>query len=69
MSSGIDKLQELGAQKIYEQTHVSKEHVQAILHNSFEGLNKVLEMKHRSTISQKKTNKTIECLYTGGGLI
>jgi len=41
MNSGIDKLKELGAQKIYEQTHVSKEHVQAILHNSFEGLNKV----------------------------
>jgi len=41
MSSGIEKLQELGAQKIYEQTHVSKEHIQAILHNSFEDLNKV----------------------------
>jgi len=41
MSSDIDKLKELGAQKIYEQTHVSKEHIQAILHNSFEDLNKV----------------------------
>lgn len=41
MNSGLDKLKEIGAQKIYEQTHISKEHVQAIIHNSFEGLNKV----------------------------
>ena len=41
MNSGIDKLKEIGAQKIHEQTHVPKEHIQAILHNSFEDLNKV----------------------------
>jgi len=41
MSSEIEKLKDIGAQKIYEQTHVPKNHVQAILHSSFEGLNKV----------------------------
>ncbi|MEA1955715.1 MAG: hypothetical protein U9N02_04390 [Campylobacterota bacterium] len=41
MSDGLNKLKEIGAQKIYEQTHVSKEHVQAIIHNSFEDLTKV----------------------------
>jgi len=41
MSSGIDKLKDIGAQKIHEQTHVPKGHIQAILHNSFEDLNKV----------------------------
>lgn len=41
MNSGIDKLKEIGAQKIHEQTHVPKGHIQAILHNSFEDLNKV----------------------------
>ncbi|MBN2782493.1 MAG: hypothetical protein JXQ66_04575, partial [Campylobacterales bacterium] len=41
MSSDLEKLREIGAQKIFEQTHITKEHVQAILHKSFEGLNKV----------------------------
>ena len=41
MSSGIDKLKEIGIQKIHEQTHVSKKHVEAILNNNFEGSNKV----------------------------
>jgi hypothetical protein len=41
MNSDLNKLKEIGAQKIYEQTHVSKEHVQSILHSSFEGLSKV----------------------------
>jgi len=62
MSNGIDKLKEIGAQKIYEQTHVSKEHIQAILHNSFEDLNKVqiigfisiLEREYKVDLSETK---------------
>ena len=41
MSEALEKLQKIGAQKIYEQTHIPAEHVQAILHGSFEGFNKV----------------------------
>lgn len=41
MSDGFDKLKEVGAQAIHEKTHITREHVQAILHDSFEGMNKV----------------------------
>jgi len=41
MSDGFDKLREIGAQKIHEKTHITREHVQAILHDSFEGMNKI----------------------------
>lgn len=39
--SGFDRLKEIGAQKIHEKTHITKQHVQAILHESFEGINKI----------------------------
>ena len=41
MSDGFEKLKEIGAQKIHEKTHITREHVQAILHDSFEGMNKI----------------------------
>jgi len=41
MSEGLEILKELGAQKIHKETHISKEHIQAILHESFEGLQPV----------------------------
>lgn len=41
MSSGFEKLKEIGAQKIHEQTHISKHHVQAILHETFDDINKI----------------------------
>lgn len=41
MNEGLVKLREVGAQKIYEKTHIPVEHVQAILHESYDGLNKV----------------------------
>ena len=41
MSDGFNKLKELGAQKIHESTHITKEHVQAILHNSFDSMSKI----------------------------
>jgi hypothetical protein len=66
MNNGIEILKEIGAQKIYEQTHVSKEHVQAILHNSFEGLNKIqiigfisiLEREYKVDLTQTKESAT-----------
>lgn len=41
MSEGLERLRNIGAQKIHEETHVSLEYIQAILHESFEGLSKV----------------------------
>lgn len=41
MSEELDKLKSLGAQKIYEDTHIPVLHVQAILHNSFDSFSKV----------------------------
>jgi hypothetical protein len=41
MSDSLDKLKNIGAQKIYEDTHIPAEHVQAILYESFEGLSKI----------------------------
>jgi hypothetical protein len=41
MNEGLEKLKSIGTQKIYERTHIPTGHVQAILHESFDGLNKV----------------------------
>lgn len=41
MNEALAKLQEIGAQKIYERTHIPVDHVQAILHESYDGLSKI----------------------------
>ncbi len=41
MSEEIDKLRDIGAQKIHEATHISKQHAQGMLHESFEDMNKI----------------------------
>jgi len=41
MSEALDRLKKIGAQKIYEETHIPVEHVQAIIHGSFDGFSKV----------------------------
>jgi len=41
MNEELEKLQSLGAQKIYENTHIPIHHVQAMLHNNFDGFSKV----------------------------
>jgi len=41
MSDGLEKLRALGAQKIHEQTHIVRQHVQAVLHETFDQMNKV----------------------------
>ena len=41
MSEELDFLRDLGAQKIYEDTHISLKHAQSVIHESFEGLTKV----------------------------
>jgi len=37
----LDRLRDMGAQKIYEDTHISLKHVQSIIHESFEDLTKI----------------------------
>ena len=41
MKEGCERLQELGAQKIHEDTHIARQHIQAVIHESFEDLNRV----------------------------
>jgi len=41
MSKGLERLKEIGAQKIYEETHIPIQHVQAIIHESFDGFSRV----------------------------
>ena len=41
MKEDTQRLQELGAQKIHEDTHIARVHIQAVIHESFEDLNRV----------------------------
>ncbi len=41
MNEDFQKLKDIGAQKIHEATHISKQHVQSILNDSFENMTKV----------------------------
>ncbi len=41
MSKGLEKLKEIGAQRISEDTHIPVEHVQAIIHQSFDSFTRV----------------------------
>ncbi|WP_455757041.1 hypothetical protein [Sulfurimonas sp.] len=41
MNDGLNVLKDLGAQRIHNDTHISKEYVQAIIHENFDGLNSV----------------------------
>ena len=62
MSEELDLLREIGAQKIYEDTHISLKYAQSIIHESFEGLTKVqflgfisiLEREYNQDLSKLK---------------
>lgn len=41
MSEALERLKKIGAQKIYEETHIPVEHAQAMLHESFDGFSRV----------------------------
>jgi len=41
MNDGLNVLKEIGAQRIHKETHISKEYVQAVIHENFDGLNSV----------------------------
>jgi hypothetical protein len=62
MIKELDKLREIGAQKIYEDTHIPLAYVQSVIHESFEGLTKVqflgfvsiLEREYKQNLSTLK---------------
>ncbi len=64
MSEDLNRLKEIGAQKIYEDTHIALKHVQSVIHESFEGLNRVqflgfisiLEREYKIDLTQLKTS-------------
>ncbi|NOR57331.1 MAG: hypothetical protein GQ474_02290 [Sulfurimonas sp.] len=41
MSDGLSRLKGIGAQKIHEQTHIARQHVQAVLHETFDDMTKI----------------------------
>lgn len=41
MSDGLNKLKNIGAQKIHERTHIARHHVQALLHENLDDLTKI----------------------------
>ena len=41
MAEGLEQLKSLGAQKIHEDTHIALRHVQSMLYESFEGMQKI----------------------------
>jgi len=64
MSEALERLKDIGAQKIYEKTHIPVECVQAILYENFEGLNKVhflgfvsiLEREYKEDLSSVRSH-------------
>ena len=64
MSEDLNRLKEIGAQKIYEDTHIALKYVQSVIHESFEGLNRVqflgfisiLEREYKIDLAQLKTS-------------
>ncbi len=65
MDDKLEKLQELGAQKIYEDTHIPIKHVQAILHSSFEGFSKVQFLGFISIIEREYSLNLEEIRQSG----
>ncbi|MFT7003895.1 MAG: hypothetical protein ACJAWW_001247 [Sulfurimonas sp.] len=63
MSDGLTKLKTIGAQKIHERTHIARQHVQALLHETFDDMTKVqllgfisiLEREYSVDLSELKT--------------
>lgn len=65
MSEELDLLREIGAQKIYEDTHIPLKHVQSVIHESFEGLTKVQFLGFIS-ILQREYNQDLSVLKSKG---
>jgi hypothetical protein len=74
MSDGLSKLKSIGAQKIHEQTHIARQHVQAVLHETFDDITKIhllgfisiLEREYSVDLSDLKEKAKI--FYAGENL-
>ncbi|WP_457749835.1 hypothetical protein [Sulfurimonas sp.] len=64
-NDGLEKLKEIGAQKIYEDTHIPVIHIQALLHESFDGLTKIHFIGFIS-ILQREYNIDLSALKSTG---
>ena len=53
MSESLNILKELGAQKIHKETHITKEYIQAIIHETFYGMNSVQFMGFISILERE----------------
>ena len=65
MSEELDTLREIGAQKIYEKTHISLKHVQSVIHESFEDLTKIQFLGFIS-ILEREYNQDLSSLKEKG---
>ena len=65
MSEELDLLREIGAQKIYEDTHISLKHAQSVIHESFEGLTRVQFLGFIS-ILEREYNQDLSTLKEKG---
>ena len=65
MSDALDVLREIGAQKIYEDTHISLKHVKSVINESFEGLTKVQFLGFISII-EREYNQDLSALKAKG---
>lgn len=67
MSDGLKVLRDIGAQTIHNETHISREYVQAIIHETFDGLQSVqfmgfvsiLERDYKVDLSELKAKAKI----------
>ncbi len=63
MGEGYDKLTSIGTQKIHEATHISRLHIQAVIHESYDDMTKIqflgfisiLEREYNLDLSELKT--------------
>ena len=53
MNEDLEKLRSIGARKIHEQTHIAQKHVQAILHETFDGMQRVQLMGFISILERE----------------
>ncbi len=53
MSEGLERLRSIGAQKIHEETHIAHKYIQAILHENFEGMQRIQLMGFISILERE----------------
>lgn len=61
MIDDFDKLRALGAQKIHEATHISRSHVQSVLHGDFDGMTRI-QLLGFISIFEREYNMDLEGL-------